>query len=331
MSSVKWVSEPFRHPSQRRENRISYTVESSHGLDWMQGAARLSLKTHWRQDGEKTPGIHLTDDTVLQSRFREPRPVSDHLAEHRKFRDLLSLILGAGANFLTHSIRDQRFAEKMFEGRTHGADYERLVTAGTVAEHYRQPSSTEATDWPILAAEELSRESLAWWARQYEGSRRFILPAASTLQRSNVFAEDTLVNASMSIEALGAELGPVGREDSTWAGTRKTTSTYFYRIIETVGIDASSIADDSIELARALANTYNTIKHADRGDFPDALHTIYAGRLSLMLIRMAIIQRLPGARAAIAKYAESWPVRRIFERMKADGVTVQSGRFCTSP
>ncbi|MFG3419989.1 hypothetical protein [Micromonospora sp. NPDC048063] len=331
LSSVRWDSEPIGIPSQRRGHRIKYTVQSSHGFDWMQGAARMRLKTHWRHDGKTSPGIHLTDDTVLESRFREPRSVSDHLVEHRKFRDLMSLVLGTGARFLGHSIRDRRFGMRTLDGKTHGADYERLVTARTAVDHYRKESVPGAADWPILAPKDLSPGDLAWWARQYEDSRRFVLPTASTLQRSNIFAEDNVVNASMSIEALGAALGPVVGEDPTLAGTKKTTSTYFYRIIETVGIESSSIAAGSVELARALANTYNTIKHADRGDFPDGLHTIYAGRLSLILIRMAIIQRLPGARAAVARYAESWPVRRIIEGMKADGVTVDSGRFCTSP
>ncbi|MET7666832.1 hypothetical protein [Micromonospora luteifusca] len=331
LSSVKWDSEPIGVPPQRRGHRIRYTVQSNQGFDWMQGAARMRLKTHWRHDGKMPPGIHLTDDTVLESRFRQPRPVSDHLVEHRKFRDLMSLVLGTGARFFGHSIRDQRFGMRTLDGKIHGADYERLIAATTVVDHYRQTSDAGASDWPILAAKNLSPENLTWWARQYDNSRRFILPAASTLQRSNVFAEDKVVNASMSIEALGASIGPVGGERPTLAGTKKSTTTYFYRIIETVGIDASAIAGGSVELARALANTYNTIKHADRGEFPDGLHTIYAGRLSLMLIRMAIVQRLPGARAAVATYAASWPVRRIIEGMNADGVSVKSGRFCTSP
>ncbi|MFI5849120.1 hypothetical protein ACIA8B_24100 [Micromonospora chalcea] len=333
LSSVKWESERIGVPRQRRGNRIRYTVESSQGLNWLQGTARMTLKTHWKHDGKTRPGIHLTDDTVLESRFREPRPVSDHLVEHRKFRNLMSLILGTGARFLGHSIRDQRFGVRTLDGKIHGADYERLITASTVADHYAQSSGAEASDWPILATKDLSPESLSWWAREYDNSRRFILPIASTMQRSNVFAEDRVVNASMSIEALGAALGPIEGEEPTLAGKKKaqTTATYFYRIIESVGIDTSQIADGSVELARALADTYNTIKHADRGDFPEGLHTIYAARLSLMLIRMAIVQRLPGARAAVGRYSNSWPVRRIIEGMKDNGVSVQSGRFCTSP
>jgi hypothetical protein len=251
--------------------------------------------------------------------------------EHRKFRDLMSLILGTGARFLGHSIRDQRFGLQTLDGKIHGADYERLIAARTVVDHYTPTSEPGTSNWPILSTKDLSPEDFTWWARQYDNSRRFILPSASTLQRSNMLAEDRVVNASMSIEALGAALGPVKGEGPTLAGTNRTTATYFYRIIETVGIDVSPIAGGSVELARALADTYNTIKHADRGDFPDGLHSIYAGRLSLMLIRMAIVQRLPSAEAAVARYAKSWPVRRIIEDMKADGVRVQAGRFCTSP
>ncbi|MEU8051090.1 hypothetical protein [Micromonospora haikouensis] len=332
LSSVEWESERIASPGRRRDHRIRYTVQSNQGFDWPQGIARMKLRTLWRHESAALPGIHLTDDTVLESRFHEPRPVSDHLAEHRKFRDLISLITGTGARFLRHSVRDRRFGMRTLEGKIHGADYERLIAAQTVADHYRHASDTGASDWPMLTARNLSPESLTWWGREYEISRRFILPTTSTLQRSNTFAEDRVVNASMSIEALGTALGKIhGEEPTLNSKNRITTATYFYRIIETVGMDSSLIAGSSAELAKALANTYNTIKHASRGDFPDGLHTIYAGRPSLMLIRMAVVRRLPGAQPAVASYASSWPVRRIMEGMKDNGVTVQSGRFSTSP
>ncbi|WP_413231918.1 hypothetical protein [Micromonospora rifamycinica] len=64
----------------------------------------MRLVTHWGQRGAGRRGISISDETVLESRFREPQPVSRHLAEHRKFRDLLSLILGSGSYFTGHTV-----------------------------------------------------------------------------------------------------------------------------------------------------------------------------------------------------------------------------------
>jgi len=332
LSSVKWDTEFVAAPGEPRHNRINYVVEPEHGLDWLQGSARMKLVTHWRHEGNSRSGIHLMDDAVLESRFHEPRLVSDHLKEHRKFRALLSLILGSGANFRGHSIRDRRFPYKTLDGTVRNAEYERLVAASTVADHYRPSVESATSDWPILSVNDLSSSDLSWWANEYERSERFVLPTISMLQRSNVFAEDRVINASMSIEALGAVLGQAVGETSTLRAKRKpTTATYFYRVAKAVGVDASPVAESTVELARALANTYNDIKHADRGNFPDGLHVIYAGRLSLILIRMAILQRLSGGRQPVASYASSWPVRRLIEGMKTDGICVQLGKFVTLP
>jgi hypothetical protein len=152
------------------------------------------------------------------------------------------------------------------------------------------------------------------------------------IQRANVFAEDKVINASMGIEALGGVLGAtVGERGTLGRRGAPTTATYFYRALDAVGIDGAPIASNVVELARALANIYNDIKHADRGDFPHGLVMIYAAQLSLMLARLAILIRVPGARRSVVEFAQSWPVRRIFEGMKTDGIEVRNGRFNIVP
>jgi hypothetical protein len=331
LSSVKWDTELVESIGGRPRRRIKYVVEPDYGLSWQQGAAQMRLVTNWRHEPNVVSGIQLSDDTVLESRFRQARPVSDHLAEHRKFRALFSLIVGSGAFFRGHLIRDQRFPIRTLDGVIRGAENQRLIVVNTAADHYRSPQKS-GLDWPILTTEDLSSSALSWWAKMYDASRRFVLPTLAVLQRSSTQAEDRMVNTSISIEALGSVVGPVPGEGPTLTHSKKpTTATHFYRVIEAVGIDVSTIPEGAIGLARALANNYNDIKHADRGDFPDGRYTIYAGRLALTLSRMGILQRIPGVAPAIAKYANAWPVRKIFEDMKSDGVGVRQGRFCNLP
>ncbi|GID26982.1 hypothetical protein Abr02nite_19650 [Paractinoplanes brasiliensis] len=330
LSSIDYTTELIDRAGPRRM-RVRYTLEPNKGLEWNQGSARMSIWTHWTQADGSGRGIHLADDVILVSRFPKPSPVDMHLSEHRKFRDLLSILSGPGVRFVEHFVRDHGFGMRMLDGKTRGAAYERVISAGTIAENSQEAVPT--SDWPIIASKDFAASDLEWWAMEYDRSRRSILPVASILQRPHFFAEDKVINCSMSIEALGSNLGNTSGEGPTLSGrgARPTTSTYFYRVIEALDIDVSAVAADRIELARAMASTYNTIKHPDRGDFPDAFHSIYAGKLSLALARMAILQRLPNAGTNVAKYAKGWQISRIFDDMKANGIEVMAGRFISTP
>jgi hypothetical protein len=148
------------------------------------------------------------------------------------------------------------------------------------------------------------------------------------LQRSSRFGEDIVINASMSVEAIGGAIGSVDGETSTYNNNRPTTATHFYRLISHAGLDVSDVSNATTDMASALANVYNTIKHANRGDFPDAIHTIYAGRLALLLVRLALMKRLVSDGTAVVKFIDSWGVKKLFSDMKADGLSVdRSGHF----
>ncbi|MBM2618682.1 hypothetical protein JIG36_24290 [Actinoplanes sp. LDG1-06] len=326
LSSIDWSTELVDRAGPRKM-RVDYTVQSNRGFEWEQGPARMSIATHWTQSDATGRGIHLADDAILESRFPKPSPVDRHLAEHRKFRDLLSILAGPGVRFVEHFVRDQGFGIRMLDGKIRGAAYERIICAGTISENSQDAVPT--SDWPIVASKNLDASDLEWWSKEYDSSRRSILPVASILQRPHTFAEDKVINCSMSVEALGIALGSAFGEEPTLTSVsaRPTTSTYFYRVIDALDIDVSAVAESRIEFARAMASNYNTIKHPDRGDFPDALHSIYAGKISLALARMAILQRLPSAGGTVAKYAKGWQVSRIFDGMKADGVEVVAGKF----
>ncbi|HEY7223053.1 MAG TPA: hypothetical protein VH561_05480 [Micromonosporaceae bacterium] len=331
LTSVKQEFEPIGSRHHRAGTRVRYTIESAQGFSWLQGAARMRLVTDWRDGGSDDPGIHLIDDTVVESRFKEPRPVADHLAEHRKFRDLFSLIIGTGAYFRGHTVRDRRLGVMTFDQKVKGAPYQPLLAAGTVAEHYRPRPDRNEENWPMLAIVDLTPQALTWWAQKYNSSQRFVLPTTAALRRTRGYSEDRIINAAMSIEAIGPVLGPVQGEGPTLARKKPTIATHFLRALENVEVDPTPLATSTVDLARALADTYNTVKHADRGDFPDGLVQYYAGRLSLVLSRMAILGRLPGAGGSVKRYAKSDQVERLFEGMKVDGIRVKAGEFSTTP
>jgi hypothetical protein len=184
--------------------------------------------------------------------------------------------------------------------------------------------------WAILPVEKVSPRLLAAWAKARAQAQRIVAPTVSVLGRSGLFAEDIVISTAMSVEALGSRLGPVANEPASLAKKRPTTA-YFFRAIVTSGVDCSPIASSGLELARALADIYNTIKHADRGNFPDGLHTHYAGAISLLIVRLATIRFILGADLAVREYASGWRSQRLFDDAKSDRLAVKSGKFETLP
>ncbi|WP_147999324.1 hypothetical protein [Streptomyces sp. uw30] len=95
------------------------------------------------------------------------------------------------------------------------------------------------------------------------------------------------MNAAMSMEAAGGLIGDVDGESATYShGGRPTTATYMYRCLKKSGWDWSGICTSDTGLARAIANNYNTIKHFDRGQFPDPTETYLVSSVAALVVRM---------------------------------------------
>jgi hypothetical protein len=109
------------------------------------------------------------------------------------------------------------------------------------------------------------------------------------LNRPNAVLEELVVNASMSLEAAGNIIGPVPQEANISRARKPTTAVLNYRSISSLGLDLSGISESPDGLARAIANNYNTIKHYDRGEFPEPLETYTVSLLVVMIARLVAV------------------------------------------
>lgn len=76
------------------------------------------------------------------------------------------------------------------------------------------------------------------------------------------------------------------------------TATYAYRCLHELGLDWPARIATITELARAIANNYNNLKHADRGDFPDQTATYLMCEVNRLLVRTLAL-RLTGSSEAL--------------------------------
>jgi hypothetical protein len=327
LASVKMDISLEKGPAGRPQVKANYEVQVQHGLQWLQGEAKMSLQSTWKPSSDR-PGIHLDDLVTLKSRFKTPRPVDDHLYHHRCFRDFITIIHGCGIYFRRHTARDQAFPYMTLDGSVHGAENVELICNRTVTDYGHPEPSSSALFQPILSIKSVTPKLLTTWAGKYKEWARAILPLVGVLQRSGLFVEVILVNASMSVEATGQLIGQVSGEWVTYGKNGSaTTATYYFRLLEYSSIDLSRVSRSNQDSARALADVYNSVKHADRGPFPEFAFAHFGGQLALLLARISITKLLAPGNREIDSFASSWAIGSVLDNMTHSRVRIDSGKF----
>lgn len=295
-------------------------VRSGEAVGWPQGEATLSFVTDWRTDHpEENPegGLNISDWSVLVSRFPTPRPFHDHLVEQRKVLHLLTLVAGQPIHFRRHRVADERIVSLSLAGTILSHPRVELVSSQTVRE-YAQPLPAKGDlDDLLTRFPDVGPEGMERWATQYESWSRFILPSVGVLGRKRAFTEDVIVSTSMSIEAAGNIIGARDGEEATYGGNRRpVTATYVYRSLHLLDVQWGDIAPDLAAIAKAVANTYNEIKHFDRGEFPnrDVSHII--STITRYIVRLLALHIVDETGGLLAQYREAgavWRPKRLCE------------------
>jgi hypothetical protein len=288
LSSVTtdYITEPDGRISRARGYMVK--AKSSEPVTWQQGEATLSLEGYWRssQEGDRHNRRHIiADDVVLESTFPEARLFNDHRAEQRKVADLLVLLFGAQIAFRRHQLRDERFVARVLSGKVVDTPYVDLVSERTFRD--RVLPTPDSEDRPLAYLAHIGPDGLAKWADNYDRWKRFILPAVAVFGPRGSFAEDIVVSTSTSIEAASHLIGVRGGEETmTGRGGKPTTATHIYRCLHLLDISWPERIGSIEGLAKAIAENYNTIKHADRGDLPDSRQTILISQINRWIVRL---------------------------------------------
>lgn len=303
-----------------RARRYTVIVESVEAVTWQQDDATLALETTWRsaEENDHLGRRHvIADDVVLESSFPEARSFDDHLVEQRKVANLLVLLYGSQVSFRRHRLRDERFVERFSSGETIDTPFVDVISGRTVRDWAQpMPASTER---PIAFLTQIGPDGLATWAANYDPWKRFVLPAANAFGRRDVLVEETVMSTSTSLEAAGQLIGIRDNEETTYGRNgRPTTATHVYRCLHLLGITWPEHIDGIEGLARAIADNYNTIKHADRGGFPDARHSILVSHINRWIVRLLALHLTGKGDDLLKDYRSStsnelWVLRQYFD------------------
>lgn len=316
-------TEPHRD-EQNRTQSLTIEVQAGEGTEWQQGDATMKFISEWATEypnDDPQAGITVLDTPVLLSAFPTSRPFADHLHEQRKVVHLLTLIAGTGIFFRRHRVGDPSigsFAAGSGTLRVHRAE---LISTQTFRD-YAQPVPTSSDlDSFLVRLSDVGPQGMARWGSQWERWKRFILPAAGVLARRGAFVEDVITSLSMSFEAAGKIIGERIGEDGTYRGTHPTTATYVYRCLSVLGISWGQVAPNDVALAKAIAKTYNSIKHYDGSDFPDAALSSVIGHVSEHVARMLALHIIDESGGLLAPFREEGAMWRVERYVEVYGVS----------
>ncbi|MFD3946842.1 hypothetical protein [Streptomyces sp. NPDC058579] len=289
-TNLRSVRHEARAGEDGRIQQFTITAGKPESIQWMQGEAQMELRTGWFT-GSKDRESKVEEWVTLGSAFDTPVPLDRHFIEHRKVSSFLKFLFGGQVAFRKHRVSDYRFASQTpsseSKARLPPLD---LISRRTFKES-SSPKPSKRSLLPLAPLAEVGIEGLESWARSYDQWGRFIHPAESALSRQGDALENNVISFSMSLEAAGHLFGAVAGEEGTLQKNGKaTTSTYSYRCISSLGIDCEGIAASTVGLAKALSNNYNTIKHFDRGEFPDPTETYLVSEVLKMTSRLIALR-----------------------------------------
>lgn len=297
-----------------RVQRLTIEVQSGEEVGWQQGDATMKFVSEWGTEhlDDARAGISVLDTAVLLSSFPTSRPFADHLEEQRKVVNLLTLVAGTGIFFRRHRVGGPHIGSFAAGGggsvRVHRAE---LVSTQTYRDYAQPTPSKRDLDSLLTRLSDVGAEGMARWGAEWERWKRFILPAAGVLGRRGAFAEDIITSLSMSFEAAGKIIGVRDGERDTYGRGRPATATYVYRCLNVLDVSWGQVAPHHVGLAKAIAKTYNSIKHSDDSDFPDSAVSFVISHVSEHIARLLALHIIDDAGGLLAPFREPGAMWRV--------------------
>jgi hypothetical protein len=168
------------------------------------------------------------------------------------------------------------------------------------------------------------------WGEAYCEWERFILPSVNVLGREGVFMEDVILSTSMSMEAAGELIGECDGEASLKGGGRNLpVSLCIYRCLNVLELELPSEFGGITALSKAIASTYNSIKHSSRGDFPDVREVRVVYDVNKLVVRLlalyiAKVDLNPRIRSIVSNIFDKIVANMSYWSLSVDG----DGKWC---
>lgn len=266
---------------------ITGTVSRTEPVEWTNGDTTYAIINNFGGSSDRGKNtITLNEQILLTTTFPTGRPITDHLREQNKVRNLVSLLTATPHSYIRHHISDQTDEHNQLVPWNTPYNTRPLWAGRYLSQRHEPPTRRNI---PLANLREIGVEGLQRWVSEHDKWEQFIYPAVGTFTRNRHFVEDRVIALSMSAETAGHLIGKQPGEEATYRTGRKptpTTATYIYRCLHRLGHQLWEPFTDSLPgLSRNIANNYNRIKHYKEGGFPNPTHSYLVSRLLTLTIR----------------------------------------------
>ncbi len=170
--------------------------------------------------------------------------------------------------------------------------------------------------------DDLGPDGLTRWLDLYDDDlfRRAVEPMVEVLNGgAGSFVEPRLTLAVFAMEALGYYLDQSRKRNVALRDQIE-------RCLDVPGVDWSAVGPPD-QIAQALANVNNDLKHPDRGHRPGGLEMGLAADLGIVILRLMFTHLLGVDDSAIKQFCRLSAFTKPLTAFDRNGVTIKDGRF----
>ncbi|BBH70058.1 hypothetical protein ACTI_67430 [Actinoplanes sp. OR16] len=243
------------------------------------------------------------EDSTIETYTAEATSWADHFPLHYAIRTLVALCFWQSADFLSHRLRHSGEEPTLPNGAKKAPPLRRLH----FLHHTRRTS--RATRPPVEAKSEhiyfsdLGTDGIGRFIELSRTHARAIAPLMSYLYLTENPVETQMTHVGICLEAL-RYADRVRAGDSPNAANAESISARALALANGAPGVIKDLLGDTGEWSRKLADSYNSVKHANRSPF-DPGDTFWLARSGALLARVCLLQRAGVQDEAIGRFARS--------------------------
>jgi len=262
--------------------RSEYHIELAPSTT-VDGVAGLTLEPSFRRTSGNEGETVLSESTLVQTLWEEPRSWNEHWRVHRAVRDLVAVAAWRNERFTSASVSRDDDPLRVATGDAVGRAWHEVI-APEVSEGEISPRRT--SNEFMFRSGDLRSDALASWIALRDKHSRAIDPIVSALNLQSGTVEVALAMVGIGMEALGYELA---------LATRSKTAANDLSLAKRLELIANSLPVqppfDVGEWVAGTSEAYNGIKHANR-DMPEPVDQLNRVRESRLVFRMWVAAQL---------------------------------------
>lgn len=204
--------------------------------------------------GQRTPLVTYRNEVLLQTFVNTPTSWDDHLAIHVGVRNLLRIAAWKPLNFESHAAACKK--ESVVIGDTDRQSWCPVRTVKTSL----SPGTWTARDRFLFTYSDIGRTGITRWLKLAKQYSRGIDPLVRLLDLEGATIDAHMMQLGVAVEAIGYQ----ALIDSGKTPTAANTTSVKGRIDFLIAEAGASVSFDTTTFAQDLADSYNSVKHANR-------------------------------------------------------------------